>query len=235
MTDRPEAHAVPWLVLQQLLDSALPIGGFSHSFGLETLVQEGSITNGAELEQYLRAMLHQSWAVTDALIVSAVYRDAPAGELQRLWAAEKLVHVGRISSETRSGLEKMGRRLLALARTSYPGLRLAELEEAYRSGSCLMTHPLVFGWICWQAGIGREQAVQGWLYGSLSNAVNSALRLMAIGQTEAQRLLALLSAETDAAARAALVMEPEEAWSNMPGSELGMIRHETLYSRLFMS
>ncbi|QGG57200.1 urease accessory protein UreF [Paenibacillus sp. B01] len=235
MPPRGGAPLVPWLVLQQLLDSALPIGGFSHSFGLETLVQEGDIARPDELEAYLRAMLRQSWTTTDALVVRAVYRDAPVEAWERLWAAERLVHVGRMSAETRSGMEKMGRRLLKLAGSSYPELDLARLEAAYRSGDCLLTHPLVFGWICWQAGIGEEQALQGWLYGCLSNAVNSALRLMAIGQTEAQRLLALLSGETVPAARAALAMEPEDAWSDMPGSELGMIRHETLYSRLFMS
>ncbi|SIQ09791.1 urease accessory UreF family protein [Paenibacillus sp. RU4T] len=222
-------------MLQQLLDSALPIGGFSHSFGLETLIQEGGIRSSADLEQYLRAMLEQSWATTDALVVSAVYRDAPAGEYRRLWAAERIVHVQRIGTETRSGMEKMGRRLLALAASIYPGCRMEELEKAYREGECLLTHPLVFGWICWQSGIGREQAVQGWLYGSIGNAVNSALRLMAIGQTEAQRMLAMLSADAGRAAGITLGMEPEEAWSNMPYAELAMIRHETLYSRLFMS
>ena len=57
-TERKRGHrSFHWLAYQQLLDSALPIGGFSHSFGLETLVQEERFTTSAELEAYLHPCL----------------------------------------------------------------------------------------------------------------------------------------------------------------------------------
>ncbi|GGG84040.1 urease accessory protein UreF [Paenibacillus radicis (ex Gao et al. 2016)] len=226
---------IPWLAMQQLLDSALPIGGFSHSFGLETLVQEGRMETTAKLYDYASAMLMQSWATSDAMVIRAVYRDVPVGDWKALWAVERFVHVQRVSAETRSGVEKMGRRLLQLAVSIHPQLHWSPLTQGLRSGECLATHPLVHGYACLQFGLSEEQAIQGYLYTCIVTCVNSALRLMSMGQTEGQALIASLSKLTAEAAALSLRMEPEEAYANMPMAELGMIRHERLYSRLFMS
>lgn len=226
---------VRWLAMQQLLDSALPIGGFSHSFGLETMVQDGRMNTSAQLYAYASAMLLQSWACSDAMVIKAVYRDVPLGEWDRLWSVERLVHVQRIASETRSGVEKMGRRLLQLAAAVHPQLNWTPLTEAMRAGRCFASHPLAHGYACWLLGVSEERAIQGYLYTSIVTCVNSALRLMSMGQTEGQSLIARLIPHTEEAMNIARALEPEEAYANMPMAELAMMRHERLYSRLFMS
>lgn len=223
------------LAMQQLLDSALPIGGFSHSFGLETLVQNGRLRTPAALADYLSGMLRHGWATSDCLIVKAVYRDAPDGCLDRLWSAERLIHLQRLSAESRSGAEKMGRRLLQLGMKLYPGFQWSPLADAVSSGRCSGTHPLVFGYVCWQLGVSREAAMTGYLYTCIVHGVGSALRLMSIGQTEGQVLIASLAPLIEEALALTAKLEPEEAYSNMPMAELGMMAHEQLYSRLFMS
>lgn len=224
-----------WLALQQLLDSALPIGGFSHSFGLETMVQEGRIRSTAELESYIETMLLQSWSTSDAMIVRAVYESVPAGDWERVFRIERLVHVGRISAESRSGVEKMGRRLLQLAGRMFPAIELSPLTEGLRGGRCFASHPLVYGVLGQKLDIEQVQAIEGLLYSNVITSVNSALRLMPIGQTEGQALAARLGPIITEAAAAAHALRPEEAYSAAPMAELMMMRHETLYSRLFMS
>ncbi|MGO4693401.1 urease accessory protein UreF [Paenibacillus sp. 2TAB26] len=224
-----------WLAMQQLLDSALPIGGFSHSFGLETMVQDGRMNRSAQLYDYASAMLLQSWASSDAMVIKAIYRDAPKGNWEKVWAIERIVHLQRVASETRSGVEKMGRRLLQLAAAIHPQLDWSPLLEAMKAGNCFASHPLSHGYACWVLGISEEKAIQGYLYTCIVTCVNSALRLMSMGQTEGQSLVARLIPLTADALEIVRAMDPEQAYSNMPMAEMAMMRHERLYSRLFMS
>lgn len=226
---------IRWLAVQQLLDSALPIGGFSHSFGLEAAVQDGKIRTLEELEQYMHVMIRQSWSTLDAMVVKAVYETADVQDWPRLWRIERQVHLQRAGSESREGVEKMGRRLLQLVASIHPALDWSPVAEAYRTGACLATHPLVYGFACWRLGVALEQAVQGYLYSCIVTATGSALKLLPIGQTECQALIARLSPAIEEGWRIASELRPEDAYNNAPLSEICAIRHEHLYSRLFMS
>jgi urease accessory protein len=198
------------------------------------MVQEGRVRTAADLERYAETMLLQNWATLDAMIVKAVY-ECPPDDWERAWRIERLVHLQRAASESRAAAEKMGRRLLRLAADVHPGLDLSPLEDAFRSGRCLATHPLVFGFLCRRLGVPLHRAVQGLLYMNVVTCVNSALRLMAIGQTTGQAIVARLIPLVAEGWKIAERLDPEDAHACAPLAELMAMRHETLYSRLFMS
>ncbi|WP_199622197.1 urease accessory protein UreF [Paenibacillus alkalitolerans] len=227
--------APQWLAYTQLLDSALPVGAFAHSFGLETAAQLGTVRTTEDVASWVRGMLRHVWAPTDALAVKAVYEFGPAGDWRRVWEVDEWQHVSRAAMETRDGVMKMGRRLYKLARAMHPALPWGPLERAVREGLCPGTHPTVHGYVAFHLGIPIGQAAEGYLYGCASAAVNASLRLLSIGQTDAQALLAELLRDVAGAWASVAELPPGRFHANAPAAELYMMRHETLYSRLFMS
>ena len=58
------------LRLVPLCDSALPIGGSTHSWGLEATIARGRVTGPEELESWTRAWLASPVAPGDGLIIA---------------------------------------------------------------------------------------------------------------------------------------------------------------------
>jgi urease accessory protein len=228
-------HTFSRLQYQPLLDSALPIGAFSHSFGLETLVHDGRIETLDHLERYIRVMLTNAWAPSDCMAIKAVYDFGEQDDWEYVWQLDHRLHVQRMARESREGLQKMGRRLLRLGAEMYPALPWQSLQDAIRNGKCPGTYPLVHGWVSYHLAVPMQTATEGYLYNCVLSTINCALRLMSIGQTEGQKLLVRLLPACTNALELVMELRPEDCYTTMPQAELAMMRHESLYSRLFMS
>ncbi len=72
-------------------------------------------------------------------------------------------------------------------------------------------------------------------YGLVANQTAAALKLISIGQTQAQAVLAASAPAMSSAVEAALGRTLDDFGGFTPGLDIRAIQHETLFRRLFIS
>jgi urease accessory protein len=224
-----------WLVLLQFADGLFPAGGFAHSFGLETYVQDGGVTDRAGLEEFVAAHLEGSAGPADAVAVAAAVRLAAAGDVAAWVALDERIDAMKAVPELRAASRQMGRQTLRVAAALDPDAFLTAVERAVGDGLTPGHHAVAFGAALGRAGVEPEFAAGAYLYTTAALLVGAGLRLMALGQLDGQRVLAAMRPRITRLAAAAATATPDEMWSFNPGLELAAIRHATLDARLFRS
>jgi urease accessory protein len=223
------------LVLLQLADGLFPAGGFAHSLGLETYVQEGIVHDAAGLAAWLEAQLEASAGPTDAVAVAWAARLAAAGDLQACLDLESRLDAMRWVPELRAASVQMGRQTVrALAAAPAPPV-LAAWTVAVADGRAAGHHAVVFGIALGSQGVDPESAAAAYLHASAALVVNAALRLFPLGQAEGQRVLAAVRPRIARLAARAGAAGIDDLWSFAPGAELAGLRHADLEARLFRS
>ncbi len=222
--------------LLQLTDSALPIGAYSHSWGLEAAVQAGRLRDRAGVQQYLLGVLHRSLAPLEGRACGLAHRLVQVGSPSGVEKLQQHLQATRWAAEPRRASLDLGKRLAQLAERTW-GISVPKVE-----GDPLH-HPLAFGWICAQAGIGLEDTLRAFLFASLTGWVSAAVRLVPLGHTEGQSLLAQLYEPIETVVQQEILpvirRDPPLNWpalsSFAPLNERDCQAHQQLYSRLFQS
>jgi urease accessory protein len=217
--------------LLHLCDSLFPIGGFSHSDGLEAATAGGAVKTAGDLRAWMDACLDETLAYSDGPAMWRAWHLFSACEWDELVTLDAEVHALRPSSAGRAASRAMGTRLVKTWHQMRPHPGLAIMLDAVDMSGTL---PVAFGAVSAAGGIEARPALEGFVYTRLAATVSTAMRWMAIGQHEAHGLLA--AALTRAPEVVEGVMRSERAPSAFaPAVDLAAMSQQYVHSRLFRS
>ncbi len=224
-----------FLAILQFADGLFPAGGFAHSFGLETYVQDRRVTDRAGLLAFVTAHLEGSAGPADAVAVALAARLAAAGDVAGAVALDARLDAMKWVPEFRAASRQMGRQTLRAAAALGDDPVLGDLLCAVDEGRAPGHHAVAFGGALGRAGADPERAAAAYLYSTAALLVGAGLRLLALGQLDGQRALAAMRPRIERLAAAAAGKIIDDLWSFTPGLELAGLRHAALDMRLFRS
>jgi len=218
--------------LMAWLSPAYPVGAFSYSGGLEWAVEAGDITNAATLRDWLAAIIEAGGGFADAVFFVHAHRAAAAGDDAALRAVAELAAVFMPSRERFLETTAQGRAFIEATRAAWPCATLERLAAAWKGPIAL---PVAVGVACAGHGIAGETALPAFLHALTANWISAGVRLIPLGQTDGQRVLAALEPAVTAAAARALITPLEEVGTATFCTDVASMKHETQYTRLFRS
>lgn len=251
-----ETHTTPFHALLLLSDSALPLGSFAYSNGLESYLAHNkplpkSITPLASFRRFLKLSI-ASVASTSLPYILAAYRHP-----ERLETLDNDLDASTPCVVAQRASVAQGRALLGVwersfrgtyATTSGPAAAAVKSIEAFSDGikSTIGAvddlgpkghFPPLWGVVCLAMGVDIQQVTYVFMVNHAKAILSAAVRASVMGPYQAQSFLASKELQDMIMKRIEREWntEVEDAGQVVPPLDLWVGRHELLYSRIFNS
>jgi urease accessory protein len=223
-------------ILMTWLSPAFPVGGFAFSHGLEWAFEAGYLSNRADLQAWLEALLKHGSGRNDAVFLKAAW---VAGNHQdNSVTGHPLADVIALSAAMQPSSERnleatvQGGAFHKAICASWPHPALLALPEPLASK---LTYPVAIGMAAAAHGLPLAATLSAFLQAFTANLVSASVRLGIVGQTDGQRVMAALLPVmilvTNEASQSCL----DDLGGSCLRADMASLHHETQYSRLFRS
>jgi urease accessory protein len=233
--DRSEMKASEAAALYRLmtwLSPSFPVGAFSYSSGIEWAVEAGDIGDAASLRDWLAAMLAEGSGFCDGVFLAHAHRAASSRDEAGLRQIAELAAAFVPSRERQLESSAQGRAFIDIARAAW---NCDGLERMISSCDGTIVYPVAVGLVSAAHAIALAPTMHAFFHALTSNWISAGARLVPLGQTDSQRVLALLEPVGVATAKRALQATLDDLGSATFRADLASMRHETQYTRLFRS
>lgn len=204
------------LALVQWLSPAFPTGGYAYSHGLEQVIHDGGVRSGADLTEWLSAILRHGAGRQDAILLAcALWDGADADALADL--AHALAPSAERWRETMEQGAALAKAVSAVTDRDIPALPL----------------PVALGLAASPLGLPPAQVIALYLHAFASNLTSAAVRFVPLGQNAGQQALAALHPLIEALAVECAKATPDDITSAALAADLAAMRHESMDVRIF--
>ena len=218
--------------LMTWLSPSYPLGAFSYSHGLEYAVEAGLVRDRAGLSSFVATVVEAGAGRSDGALLVGAWQAAAAEDRAGLDNMVELGFAWRGTAEMALESRAQGAAFLATTRAAWPHRLLDELALRHRGEVAL---PVVVGAAAAAHGVALGATLTAYLHAFAATLVSAGLRLIPLGQSDGQRVIAELESVIAAAAASILATPLDQIGTAAPLVDWCSMRHETQYTRLLRS
>ncbi|MFW1807529.1 urease accessory protein UreF [Acinetobacter ursingii] len=217
-------NAAQLLKLLTLSSTALPIGAYCYSQGVESAIETGLIQDEVSSMAYFEEVLEMLLVRFELPVLKRLVQSY-ADDAQFLhWA--NLYKASRESKELLAESQQLAFSLNAWIKD----VLKMPVEVKKQFGFVP-----VYAQLCGRLGLNEADVLTAYSFSVLENQVLAAVKTVPLGQMSGQRILWHLHSLVPQAVEQALALQDDELSSALPRYAMLSMQHETQYSRLFRS
>ncbi|MEA3022450.1 MAG: urease accessory protein [Alphaproteobacteria bacterium] len=218
--------------LMAWLSPAFPVGAFSYSGGLEWAVEAGDIADARTLQGWLAVVVTGGGGFCDAVLFTNAHRAAASGDDILLRETAELAAALSPSKERHLETTSQGQAFVAAAGAAWPCTALDRFAAVWEGP---VAYPVAVAVTAAGHDVPLVPALHAFLHAATANLISAGVRLIPLGQTDGQRVLAALEPAIAATAARAMEMPLDDVGGAAFRADIASMRHETQYTRLFRS
>jgi urease accessory protein len=218
--------------LMTWLSPSFPVGAFSYSSGIEWAVETGDVTDAGTLKDWLGSMLADGQGFCDGIFLAHSHAAARDGNDDALAGIAELAAAFVPSRERRLETTSQGRAFVDIARDTWPCPALTRLIAMELEA---VAYPVAVGVVSAGHELPLPPTLAAFLHAQTANWISAAVRLIPLGQTDGQRVLAALEPVIHDTAERAARASLDDLGSSTFRVDIAGMRHEAQYTRLFRS
>jgi urease accessory protein len=176
------------LGIVQLCEAAQPIGGYSHSFGIEQMARQGRLRSPDDLLSFVQSVLQAAIAPADGVASGIAFRAARHGAFDRIPEVCAAMSSDRLPVEMRLASVQMGQRLWALSR-AWPWADSIHTQLDDFAGHTDLHHAVAFGALVSETTSSQIRAIATYLFNTAKTIIMAAVHAIPLDESTGQHVL----------------------------------------------
>ncbi len=212
------------------LSPSYPVGAYAYSHGLESAVEAGLVADAEDARLWIADLIALGSGGADLVFAAAAHR--AHAEPERLRDVAEYAIAFQPTAELRLESAAQGD---AFMRTTTAAAGSEALERLRACWPGPYAYPVAVGAAAAGESLPLAETLTAFAHAFAANLVSAAIRLVPLGHTDGQRLMARLEPVVHGAAGRAAEAGLDAVASCTINAEILSMRHETQHTRLFRS